>query len=197
LANKNNTRELLLAVATELIYKKGYSGTSIRDVGMKAKMSNSLLYHYFKDKEDILFQIILAESQELLGRLLDIEKRVEDPLDRLKEMFMIHIGHGLKKQSKILVEELNWVTGKRKTTLNSYQQQIYGVYVRQLRSLTEEGRIQGVPPSVAAFSIFGMINWFYKWYKEGGALSTEEVSKALMKVAFYGLMGLEPNNGEV
>ena len=86
-----NVQEILLRTAIDLFHRKGYSGTTIREVGTKAGVSNSLLYHYFKNKEEMLFQIIQSTSQDLLESLKEIDRKVEDPWERLREMLIQHI----------------------------------------------------------------------------------------------------------
>ncbi len=181
----------MLNVAIELFYKKGYSGTSIRDVGRKAVMSNSLLYHYFKNKEEMLFQVISSTSQDLIDVLREIDQRVMNPFECLKEMLYEHVvGFGLKrkKESKIVVEEHVWLTGKRKEAVANYERQIYDIYFKKLQQVAATGQLNDLNITVITFSIFGMINWFYKWYKEGGRLSPPDVANTLLELLLHGII---------
>lgn len=185
-----NTQEILLATAAELFYKKGYSGTSIREVGIKARMSNSLLYHYFKNKEEMLFQIISTTSQDLIKTLRDIDEKTADPMECLKEMLYEHIvGFGLKrkKESKIVVEEHYWLTGKRKDAVANYERQIYDIYHRKLKEIAGTGQLSDIDTTVLSFSIFGLINWFYRWYKDGGRLSPQQVAENILRLLMEGI----------
>jgi AcrR family transcriptional regulator len=187
----NNTQEILLNTATELFYKKGYAGTSIREVGIKAKMSNSLLYHYFKNKEEMLFTIVSTTSQDLISTLQEIDEKVTDPLECIKEMLYQHVvGFGLKrkKQSKIIVEEIYWLTGKRKEAVRVFERQIYEIYLKKLKELSQTGRMNDIDLTVLNFSIFGMINWFHKWYKDGGTLSPQDVANNILKLLLNGIL---------
>ena len=186
-----NTQDLLLDVATELFYRKGYSGTSIREVGIKAKMSNSLLYHYFKNKEEMLFQIISGTSIDLIKALEMIEEQVDDPFECLTGMLYEHVvGFALKrrKESKIVVEEHHWLTGKRKEAIAAYERRIYDLYYKKLEALARAGLIRDIDLTVLNFSIFGMVNWFYKWYREGGKLSPQVIAENIVMLLFHGMM---------
>ncbi len=190
-ATKNqNTEEVLLRAAVDLFYKKGYAGTSIRDVGAKAGVSNSLLYHYFKDKEEMLFQIIMGVSRELLSELIEIDSSVEDPVERLRQMLMHQIKQGLanKKKSRLIVEELLSLTGKRKEEVRDHESKIYSLYMKTLKELAASGRIRDLDLTVLNFSLFAPINWFFKWYKEGGRLTAEEIAENTLTVLFYGIL---------
>lgn len=194
MANKN-TQDLLLNAAIDLFYKKGYSDTSIRDIGAKAGLSNSLVYHYYKDKEEILFQIVRDASQDLLDALLEVTERVSDPQECLKEMLVVHtIAYGFKrkKESKIVVEDHYFLRGKRREIIRKQQRQIYDLYLKKLNELAETGVMNNVDTTVVNFSIFGIINWLLRWYKEGGRLSKEEAIDNIQRLLFHGLIKAAP-----
>lgn len=190
MAKHRNTEEILLRAAVDLFYKKGYAGTSIRDVGTKAGVSNSLLYHYFKDKEEMLFQIIMDLSRELLTDLIEIDKSVEDPVERLRQMLMHQIKHGLKnkKKSRLIVEDLLYLTGRRKEKVQEHESEIYSLYMRTLKELAASGRIRDLDLTVLNFSLFAPINWFFKWYKEGGRLTADEIAENTLTILFHGIL---------
>jgi len=186
-----NTQEILLQVAIELFYRKGYSDTSIREVGAKAGVSNSLLYHYFKDKEEMLFQIISATSQDLLATLQEVDERVSEPLAGLREKLVQHMvlyGMRRRRESKIVVEENYWLTGKRRETVREYQRQIYEIYMKNLKALATEGVIKNLDLTVVAFSLFGVINWFFRWYREKKPLQPEKIADDTLEMLFYGIL---------
>jgi len=186
-----DTQEILLRAATELFYKKGYSGTSIREVGHKAGVSNSLLYHYFKNKEEILFQIIIKTSENLLKTLEEVDQRVAGPMECLKEMIVEHavrFGIRSRKESKIVVEENAWLTGKRKEIMKNYERKLFDLYMKRLKELAATGKMNDLNLVVLDFSLFGIINWFQRWYREEGALSPEEIAQNLLNLILHGIL---------
>lgn len=48
-------REQILKVALQLFYKNGYSKTKVSEIAAVAGISKGLIYHYFKNKSEILF----------------------------------------------------------------------------------------------------------------------------------------------
>ena len=75
---QNDARERLIKAAIDLFYKKGYPTTTIRDIGKKANISTSVIYHYFNDKEEMLYEIIDLAGKALFDLLEDIIERVDD-----------------------------------------------------------------------------------------------------------------------
>ena len=57
-----------------------------------------------------------------------------------------------------------------------------------LRELKTAGRLRDVDPTVACFSVVGMILWLPRWYRQGGRLSQEQVANEIMKLAVNGVV---------
>lgn len=175
-----NIRDTLFKTAINLFYSKGYWDTSIRDIGGKAGVSMSNIYHYFKNKEDLLFEILRTSSQELEQTLLEIERKNSNPVECLQEMLTEHlnlISVERKEESKIMVGDRYWVRGKRKEILRKMQREIYEKYKKKIEEINKMGLLKDIDLTVATFNIFLIVNGFHEWYKEGGRLSKEEVIK--------------------
>jgi AcrR family transcriptional regulator len=64
-------RERLLDAALELFGERGYDATSILEIGERAAISKSVLYHYFDSKALLYEAVIETETRELLRRVAD------------------------------------------------------------------------------------------------------------------------------
>jgi AcrR family transcriptional regulator len=61
------TRARIVEVAAELMYDRGVAGTSTEDVLRAAGVSNSQLYHYFADKDDLVRAVVDHQVQRVLA----------------------------------------------------------------------------------------------------------------------------------
>jgi AcrR family transcriptional regulator len=185
------TRELLLRTAINLFAEKGYAETSIRDIGIRADISTSIMYHYFKGKEDILFEVITTSSHELTKMLEEIRERIQDPVECLIEMLMTHIVRfSLKRreETQVLAANNHLLTGENRIICRKIQREIYDIYSAQLKVIAEHNLMKNLDPTVVVFSIFGMINSFYAWYDEKGRLSKEEVAQNILGLILRGII---------
>jgi len=190
LANKS-TRETLIQAAINLFYQKGYFDTSIREIGAKAGISNSIIYHYFKNKEEVLFEIINHSTKELIGALLQVDQEVSDPVECLRKMLVEHsVIFSLKrrKETKIVDSDSYFLHGKWKETIIAQQREIYQLYKKKLDEIADQGILKDLDATVAAFSILGMINSSFRWFKESGRLPREEVAQNITKLVFEGII---------
>ena len=186
-----DTRRILLNAATNLFYQKGYPNTTIREIGQKAGISNSIIYHYFKNKEEMLFEIIQVAAKDLVNALVKIQQQVEDPVECLKEMLTTHMVVWClkrRKESKIIVADAYFLTGKRREANRIIQRQIYRLYIDKLEELHENRLLEHIDLKILAFTIFGAINSFFKWYREGGPLSKEDVAQNVIAIVFNGIL---------
>jgi AcrR family transcriptional regulator len=182
--------EKIAHFAIELFAEKGYAATSIRDIAHSLKVSSSLLYYYFKNKEELLFTILEAIGEELLHTIDKEKNKAGDPLEVLRGMIMSHIRLVEKenKRAKLFVEQQHNLTKKYLEIIYGQHRNIYDLYVDQLKKLREAGMISNDSLSVTAFAIIGMIMWSYRWYRKGGGLSVEDMGNQLIETFFYGIV---------
>lgn len=182
--------EKITHVAIDLFAEKGYAATSIRDIANSLNVSSSLLYYYFKNKEELLFTILESIGAELLQTIEKEKNKSGKPLEVLRGMIMGHIRLVQKtnNRAKLFVEEQHNLSKKYLETILRQHRNIYDLYVDQLKKLRESGMISGDSLSVTAFAIIGMIMWSYRWFHKGGHLSVEDMGNHLIETFFYGIV---------
>jgi TetR/AcrR family transcriptional repressor of mexJK operon len=80
-------RKQILDAAQKVFAKKGFHGTSIKDLAKAAGISPGLLYWYFKDKTDLLTSLLSERITEGFGSLAE-----EVPFDLPPEEFLPRFG---------------------------------------------------------------------------------------------------------
>ena len=65
------TKEKILKEALELFAVKGYDGVSVREIAGAVGVRESALYKHFKNKEDILNNIIDATKERIAGAYIE------------------------------------------------------------------------------------------------------------------------------
>lgn len=66
-----NTREIILKKTFNLLLLRGFDGVSITDIQKITGLSRGLLYHYFKNKEDLFIQV----TEKYFVQIFDFEIR--------------------------------------------------------------------------------------------------------------------------
>ena len=101
------TKELIIEKATHLFYEYGYLRAPVRKITEDLNLQNTIIYHYFKSKDELLFTIINSICDEVIDNLEDIIKRNDDPLDKLQQMlyYQTLLFKTKKREIKIFVED--------------------------------------------------------------------------------------------
>ncbi|WP_258171226.1 TetR/AcrR family transcriptional regulator [Paenibacillus sp. R14(2021)] len=60
------TRGRIVTAAAKLMFERGVAGTSVEDVRLEAKVSSSQLYHYFKEKRELVLAVIGYQTEAIL-----------------------------------------------------------------------------------------------------------------------------------
>lgn len=180
----------IIKKSTELFFEKGYDNTTTRELAVAAGLSNAGIYYYFKDKEDILFQIVEGSVAYLLDAVrlaINVANKPEENLRqviiKLLEVVFEHrmeIGLLIKESQRLNSEQLKLISGKRRETLELVKDEV--------NRLKTKGKLKELNVSVVTFSLMAITNWPFYWYKPSGSLTIEEMAAELADLFFHGVL---------
>ena len=188
--SSKDRHRLILETAARLICEKGYDGASIQDIADACGLTKAGLYHHIRSKEHLLLEIQNYGMDVFEEQVLSQVIAIADPIERLKTCMhrnVMLVTKGWSKEVTIILHEHATLTGEARSQINARKKR----YVRFLESSFAEairsGRMREVNPTVAAFSFLGMVLWIYKWFRDGGKISAEQLADEMKKVLFGGL----------
>jgi len=76
----------ILNAAESVFAKKGFSFATMDDIAEEAQFSKATIYHYFKSKREIFFQIMSESLDEMNNELRSIQKKKTSAAKKLKEI---------------------------------------------------------------------------------------------------------------
>jgi len=80
-------RQKILDTALEMGIEEGFEAVSIRKIIQKMKYSTGVVYHHFKDKQEILDAIEVAETGWLRSQILELLDDKKDVITNMKTVF--------------------------------------------------------------------------------------------------------------
>jgi AcrR family transcriptional regulator len=99
----------ILDAAKSILVTEGYRGLSIRKIGSRIEYSPAAIYHYFKDKEEIVSRIVAEGYGEILGRLNRLRMAAEDPEATFLSMARSYVELALRNRNMfraVLLEDI-------------------------------------------------------------------------------------------
>lgn len=88
---KDELREIILKAASEIMEEEGVDNLSIRKIAAKIEYSPAIIYHYFKNKEDIINILMKKGYEKILSGLFSLENLSDKPEEKLKELLKRYI----------------------------------------------------------------------------------------------------------
>ena len=158
---KEELREKILGAAKTLFLEKGIEKTSIRNIADKIEYSPGIIYHYFRDKNEILHALHQSGFIQLMNKM-SVLTSVRDPLERLKAMGSIYINFALESPDMydlmfikeapmehiIRLEKNDWIEGG--STFN---------YLREtIRECIVQGLFSGHDEEALAFLVWSTVH---------------------------------------
>lgn len=76
--------------------RDGYEKVSIRQIAKEIEYSPATIYLYFKDKDDIFYELHKIGFEKLKEKMLQVTISIENPLERLRETGKAYINFGFE-----------------------------------------------------------------------------------------------------
>ncbi len=183
----------ILEGATGLIARVGYQKASMRAVASVSEVSLAGLYHYFDSKEKMLYLIQFRAFNSLLNNLREKLHGIEDPVEQLRIMVRAHVGYFAANMAalKVCSHELDSLTGDAYEETRLIRTEYYQV-TRSIvdRVFETQADHSAADRHVATMSLFGMLNWLYRWYDPRRGPSPTAVASQISSQFLHGLVGV-------
>lgn len=98
---QSDSRSKILVAATRLFGEQGFSATSVREVVVEAGVTKPTLYYYFKNKEALYREALLAQLEGLRGVLDGVIGGQGSVRDRLIEFLEIYVRGGIANPASV------------------------------------------------------------------------------------------------
>lgn len=183
----NDSYRKVLEVATDLMSRKGFHGTSLQMIAEEVNLSKSTILHHFKSKEGILIAILDERIPITTSRLLFIADDKElKGLEKLKQFIAFHLEE-LDKHWPVMnlyLMESKYLDSKSRQFYRKSQSSYWKLVeqiIRQIQ-LEEASAFKGLDPKVVAMGIIGMCTWTGLWYKKGGGHDISALADHYLKI---------------
>lgn len=104
---REEMRELILKAAGEIIAAEGIESLSVRKIANRIEYSPAIIYHYFKDKDEIINHQMQRGYQKIINALLEVQVPGDDPEERLRGLTRNYIKVALKMPDEYKAVQLN------------------------------------------------------------------------------------------
>jgi AcrR family transcriptional regulator len=183
----------ILRHSARIFAEKGFEGASIRDISRATGVSLSGLYYYFDSKQKLLYLIQNNTFTFILARLQCRLASASEPAARLRILVANHIEYFLShpNEMKVLSHEDDALDEPLHAEVAGIKRKYYALARRVFDELAAAGLAPGMNPRVAVLSLFGMMNWVYKWHNPEVDPGADKLTDHIVRIFLHGVLPSE------
>ena len=172
---RQRRRAEILHAALRAFREKGFHATTLDDIAEHLGLRKTALYHYFPDKEAILWECH-QESLTELERIIEGARAFDTATEKLAFVIREHVRVMTDTlEGSPLAFEVSAFAPERQQTIiaarDAYERAVRRIIARGI----EDGEFRAVDVKIAVFAILGSINWIARWYNPEGSLRAAEL----------------------
>ncbi len=183
-------REQLLDVGRTLFAERGFDGTSVEEVALRAGVSKPVVYEHFGGKEGVYAEIIGREVGRLIERITEAldAPGPREALERAADAFLGYIEEH-RDGFKVLVRDgpASGTSGSMSGVIADIAARVEGLLAKELGERGYDGSIA----QVMSRALVGMVAMTGEWWLDVGRPSRKVVAAHLVNLAWNGLRGLD------
>jgi len=179
----------ILKSAAAAFRRRGYYGASVDEIASALHMTKGNLYHYFEDKEEILFACHEYALDLLLKMLKKIESGPYPPREKLRRAIVsfVHLMIDELRGTALTMDVQALSPSLRKKIVAKRDR-----FDRGMRGIIEDGMRMGVfrrvDSKLATFAILGSVNWIPYWFDPSGEAHSVEIGEEFAEHLIDGLL---------
>jgi AcrR family transcriptional regulator len=184
-----NRKEQITETAAKLFRKKGYIGTTMRDLAAELGIEAASIYHHVKSKEELLETICFDMANKFILNAKEVNDIYFNAEEKLRLAIKLHIETITLNQNKSAVFLQEW-RNLNEPNLSKFKM-LRDQYENQFTIIIIDGENEDifdfVDKKFAVLSILSTINFVNEWYKPDGKMNAAEIAEKLSNFILGGL----------
>jgi len=158
-------RHRVLKAAASCFNRKGYSGTSLKDVANHLGLTDAALYYYVRNKEELVYQCYLRAAE--LGREAMDQARIEGGtgLEQATLYIRYHVEIMVGEKGPVaIMSEIPSLSRAHRNEILAISRRHSLAFEDILEHGIRDGSITDCDVRMTGNAIMGSINWIPKWF---------------------------------
>ncbi len=186
---RRRRRAEILHAALRAFREQGYHAATLDDIADRVGIGNTALYHYFPDKESILYECHRESLAEVHRLLAEATSQYESAAAQLAYVIREHVRVMTETlEGSPLAFEVSALDPDHQAEViaerDRYERGLRKIIVRGQRV----GEFRSVDPKIATFAILGAINWIARWFRPDGTIHTQKLGREFAGLLVGGLI---------
>lgn len=191
-------QDQLVVIAIRFFAKKGYAGTSLREIADEAKITKAALYYHFPTKEALYERIVVSSMRALLEAVTDAVNAASSGEEKVRRFMLASADFLDRSRDSWIASSHAFWSGHEAAPRNAaiHLRDAYEDLLRHCIGVAnEEGQFRNVDPAMAGRMLLSLLNQISRWHSLSGRLTTHEVINQYLDFAFNGLRERPTSSG--
>lgn len=189
--NYDDKRRAILDRSAELFAEHGYDRASMNKIAAACGVSKANLYHYYKDKDELLFDVIRVHLADLLHVVETADQPDLAPEARLRELVtaLLEAYRDADAQHSVQISNMRFLSDERQSALKNMERELVRIFSSAVSRIAPqlEGTTMLKPVTM---SLFGMVNWHYLWFRNEGPFTRADYAELATRLIIDGTRDL-------
>lgn len=184
----DDQRDLILGHAAALFAHQGYVATSMNQVAAACGVSKAALYHYVRDKNELLALVAEGHVQRLAQVVAEVLAEPLAPDVRLRALITRFVQEyaSARNEHRVLTEDVALLDPERRERVLDVQRGVVAAFADAVCAVRPALRDTELHKPMTML-LFGMINWMFTWFRPGEPLTHEQVAPMVADLFLGGL----------
>lgn len=174
-----------------LLEEKEFSAVTTAEIAKTAGVTEALIYKYFKDKRDLLHQVLSEYLEQYRAQMGQDLKGVKGTLNKLRKLIWSHIKVYATNRvfARILLIEVRNYPDYYKSETYSRVKEYSNIVLQIIEEGIRDKEIRGdVPARLIRHSILGSIEQVcLSWITFGKDINPDELTEQICEIIFQGI----------
>lgn len=184
------TREDVVLAAGRLFAKRGFHGTSMRDLGQELGMLGSSLYSHVDGKSDLLVEVIRRGAELFNGVVAEATKTGGSAAEELRTLVHghVHVVVGHLDEARTFLFESRFLPETDRLRIIEMRDRYEAAYRDTIQRGIEEGSISPEGDAgITAIFILSVLNALIRWYRPAGGRDADAISSEMWSFVAHGI----------
>ena len=181
-------RDAVLHACLQSFNERGFRATSLDDVAASLNVTKPTIYHYFSNKDEILFECVRLGLEGIREAAEAVERKGGSGLDRLKALMHDYAVIMTKDFGMCVTRTAdNELSDESRARFRILKREIDAIVRGVIEDGMKDGSIETGDVRLMTFTLAGALNWIARWYDPRGPLTPEQIAQGTVATLVRGI----------
>ncbi|UOQ93454.1 TetR/AcrR family transcriptional regulator [Halobacillus shinanisalinarum] len=189
-----NLRETIIQTSLMLFEQHGFHGVTVNQIVKSSNTSKGGFYHHFTSKDELLFVIHDTFITYVLKEAKVANHTHTSPVDKIQSIIraFVKVFDLYKPHISVFYQENLYLKPEYEEQIKYKRDQFKQMVLRVIEEGQQLGNFRKeLPAIITSMAILGMVNWIYKWYKDNGQYTIDEIADVYVDLILHSLLPSE------